>query len=422
MKYKNYIKLAALLPLLALLGCEANETPGAENQETVPVTIRLGLEKDGLSTRADDDDTNTSDDIDDSKITSLDVYIMNGSTVEKHLIWEQFTDNLANDIELTTGTKQVYAIANYSDAPDNYVENIAVDALSQIGSCIPMSADTTWTINSAGTYEVELVRMVAKMQVSIVQDDGETETTKSSISNFKIEKLLPTQTMLYRNDRSGSNLPNITLPTNVTMEDWTWNNPTIGSAGTEFYLHETTGTFRVSLQDGDRERFNTFTVDIPRNYKLPLIIHLSDHFLGFTGSTYEHAPIGVLPNPVNINGYTIELPSGASAVNLKIGLKQAGEGSAMNNVTWTCNISQTGTLPSLENIDTETESGVLTVLSNYDFPAGLTGTITLTLTATFTEDGESKTIPFTVTINVKKIEEVNTRSASQAPQPIIIEL
>lgn len=425
MKYTNFIKcLLASIPLLSFWGCESEDLPNSGQGELVPVTIRLNTEGSGLATRAG----NTADIIEnDDAITSLDVYIMNGTTVEKHLQWEDFSDNISGEFEIPTGNKHIYAIANYSGLQGNPPANQAVNALEQISTTIPMSADTTWNISSSGTYTVELIRMVAKMMVSIVNDEEDNTSTNStpSIPNFKIEKLLPAQTMLYRNSRNGSSLPNITLPESVTRNDWTWSNPNIGKEnGTAFYLHETEGTFTVSLNDGTRIRSNTFSTEIPRNYILPLIIHLSDYRLDFTGSTYQHGPIGVIKNPIPINNYTIALPSGASAVNLNIQLKDA-DGNTIKDATWEYALTQGGTLPKLDlgklspNAD-----GVLSILSDYDFPAGLTGTITLELTAAFTDDeGVAQTQKFTVTIQVKKIaDEDLTRSASNEAEPIIVEL
>ncbi len=424
MKYTNFIKcLLASIPLLSFWGCESEDLPNSGQGELVPVTIRLNTEGSGLATRAG----NTADIIEnDDAITSLDVYIMNGTTVEKHLQWEDFSDNISGEFEIPTGNKHIYAIANYSGLQGNPPANQAVNALEQISTTIPMSADTTWNISSSGTYTVELIRMVAKMMVSIVNDEEDNTSTNSTpfISNFKIEKLLPAQTMLYRNSRNGSSLPNITLPESVTRNDWTWSNPNIGKEnGTAFYLHETEGTFTVSLNDGTRIRSNTFSTEIPRNYILPLIIHLSDYRLDFTGSTYQHGPIGVIKNPIDIGGYTIELPSGASAVNLKIQLMDA-DGKAIN-ATWECTSAQEETLPDLNlGVLEPDEDGVLSILSDYNFPAGLTGTIKLELTAAFTDDeGVAQTQKFTVTIQVKKIaDEDLTRSASNEAEPIIVEL
>ena len=153
-------------------------------------------------------------------------------------------------------------------------------------------------------------------------------------------------------------------------------------------------------------------------------IHLSDYYLEFPNSTYQHGPIGVIKNPIDIGNYTMELPSGASAVNLNIQLKNA-DGEAIKDATWEYQLTQKGTLPKLDLKELSPNAeGVLSILSDYDFPAGLTGTITLELTATFTDDeGVAQTQKFTVTILVNKIaDEDLTRSASNEAEPIIVEL
>lgn len=426
MKYTNFIKcLLASIPLLSFWGCESEDLPNSGQGELVPVTIRLTTSApDDVQTRA-----NTAGLVeDDYKISSLNVYITDGSSMTTLTESDfTFTEPESKEtvrtatVELVKGkTYTVYALANTT--PDiNYQTNSPVDAIAMINSTtnpntVPMSAQTTWRID--GDIEIELVRMVAQMRVSIVQDDNNSGTNARTftISDFKITNLLPATTNLYR-ERYGY----VELPTSVTRNDWTWSNPNIGKEnGTAFYLHETEGTFTVSLNDGTRIRSNTFSTEIPRNYILPLIIHLSDYRLDFTGSTYQHGPIGVIKNPIPINNYTIALPSGASAVTIKIGLKEAG-GTVDKTINWDYNIAQDGDLPALGVIPS-TDNGILTVLNNYNFPAGLTGTITLNLSTTVNDGGTNKDLKFTVTINVKKIEEVDTRSASNEAEPIIVEL
>lgn len=431
MKYTNFIKcLLASIPLLSFWGCESEDLPNSGQGELVPVTIRLTTSApDDVQTRANEHTAELVNN--DYTISSLNVYITDGSSTTT-LTESDFTFTGENEqdykgtsnstVELVRGkTYTVYALANTT--PDiNYQTNSPVDAIAMVNSTtnpntVPMSAQTTWTIDG-GTETIELVRMVAQMRVSIVQDDNNSGTNARTftISDFKITNLLPATTNLYR-ERYGY----VELPTSVTRNDWTWSNPNIGKEnGTAFYLHETKGEFTVSLHDGTRTRSNTFEREIPRNHILPLIIHLSDYRLDFTGSTYQHGPIGVIKNPIPINNYTIALPSGASAVTIKIGLKEAG-GTVDKTINWDYNIAQDGDLPALGVIPS-TDNGILTVLNNYNFPAGLTGTITLNLSTTVNDGGTNKDLKFTVTINVKKIEEVDTRSASNEAEPIIVEL
>ena len=435
MKYTNFIKcLLASIPLLSFWGCESEDLPNSGQGELVPVTIRLTTTApDDVQTRANE---HTAELVkNDYTISSLNVYITDGSSTTT-LTESDFTFTGENEqdykgtsnstVELVRGrTYTVYALANTT--PDiNYQTNSPVDAIAMVNSTtnpntVPMSAQTTWKIDG-GTETIELVRMVAQMQVSIVQDDNNSGTNARTftISDFKITNLLPATTNLYRSTKGS-----VTLPDNVgTLADWTQSNFTIGNV-TNFYLHETEGRFTVSLNDGTRTRSNTFERDIPRNRILPLIIHLSEYRLAFPSSTYQHGPIGVIKNP-KIGNYTIELPSGASAVNLNIQLMNADE-NAIKNATWECTSAQEGTLPKLnlgEGDLKPDEDGVLSILSDYDFPAGLTRTITLELTAAFTDDeGVAQTQKFTVTIQVSPITNGDiTRSASNEAEPIIVEL
>ena len=433
MKYTNFIKcLLASIPLLSFWGCESEDLPNSGQGELVPVTIRLTTTApNDVQTRANEHTAELVNN--DYTISSLNVYITDGSSTTT-LTESDFTFTGENEqdykgtsnstVELVRGkTYTVYALANTT--PDiNYQTNSPVDAIAMVNSTtnpntVPMSAQTTWRIDG-GTETIKLVRMVAQMQVSIVQDDNKSGTNARTftISNFKITNLLPATTNLYRSTKGS-----VTLPDNVgTLADWTQSDFTIGNT-MNFYLHETKGKFTVSLHDGTRTRSNTFEREIPRNHILPLIIHLSDYRLDFTGSTYQHGPIGVIKNPIDIGGYTIELPSGASAVNLKIQLMDA-DGKAIN-ATWECTSAQEETLPDLNlGVLEPDEDGVLSILSDYDFPAGLTGTITLELTAAFTDDeGVAQTQKFTVTIRVNEITNTDlTRSASNEAEPIIVEL
>lgn len=432
MKYTNFIKcLLASIPLLSFWGCESEDLPNSGQGELVPVTIRLTTSApDDVQTRANEHTAELVNN--DYTISSLNVYITDGSSTTT-LDYDDFTFTEPESEEtVRTATVElvrdktytVYALANTTDITD-YQTNSPVNAIAMINSTtnpntVPMSAQTTWTIDG-GIETIELVRMVAQMRVSIVQDDNKSGTNARAftISDFKITNLLPATTNLYRSTKGS-----VTLPDNVgTLADWTQSDFTIGNT-MNFYLHETNGEFTVSLNDGTRIRSNTFEREIPRNHILPLIIHLSDYYLEFPNSTYQHGPIGVIKNPIDIGNYTMELPSGASAVNLNIQLKNA-DGNTIKDATWEYALTQGGTLPKLdlEKLSPNAD-GVLSILSDYDFPAGLTGTITLELTATFTDDKEvEQTQKFTVTIRVNKItDEDLTRSASNEAEPIIVEL
>ncbi len=429
MKHTYHILyLLAFVPLLAFWGCESDDMPGSGQGELVPVTVRLTTSApEEIQTRADNTASLVEDDY---KVSTLKIYITDGSstiTLNQDNFTFDGTDETSYEgtskktIQLINGkTYQVYALANTTEDID-YDSNPFVNAISMVNATdktVPMSAKTEWTIDGS-TETVTLTRMVAQMKVSIVMGDGdgaETTATTSTISDFKIEKLLPSQTSLYAAEGSFS------LPANIgDLTDWSWQDAKVGEENTtSFYLHETSGTFTVSLNDGTRTRSNTFTRTVQRNQILPLVIHLSDYRLDFNGSSYQHGPIGVIKNPL-ISGYTIELPEGASAVNLKVALKNA-DNVAIAGVDWSYELTQTGTLTKLELGELSAdENDILTILDNYNFSAGLTGTITLELKATFTDSGKTKTQLFPITINVVSIEEATTR-ANAPTRPIVVEL
>lgn len=420
--------LLTLTPLLGLVGCESDDMPGTGQGELVPVTVRLTTSApEEIQTRADNTASLVEDDY---KVSTLKIYITDGSstiTLNQDNFTFDGTDETSYEgtskktIQLINGkTYQVYALANTTGDID-YDSNPFVNAISMVDATdktVPMSAKTEWTIDGS-TETVTLTRMVAQMKVSIVMGDGDgTETIVASptISDFKIEKLLPSQTSLYAAEGSFS------LPANIgDLTDWSWTEAAVGAeSATSFYLHETSGTFTVSLNDGTRTRSNTFARTVQRNQILPLVIHLSDYRLDFNGSSYQHGPIGVIKNP-SIDDYTIELPSGASAVNLKVSVKNA-DGNTIQDVNWSYELTQTGTLTKLELGELSAdENDILTILDNYNFSAGLTGTITLELKATFTDSGKTKTQLFPITINVVSIEEAITR-ANAPTRPIVVEL
>ena len=169
--------LLALTPLLALFSCESDDTmPDSQQGELVPVTIRLGIEGSGMATRTDEvHHTTALEEEAESAINSLDIFILDDSgNLEKQLdLSTDFNSDASNTatVELTTGSKTVYAIANLPEdieelELDAIQSNNPLDVIREGHEYIPMSADTTWNVTSSQTtYEVDLIRMVAKMDV-----------------------------------------------------------------------------------------------------------------------------------------------------------------------------------------------------------------------------------------------------------------
>ena len=425
--------LLALTPLLALFSCESDDTmPDSQQGERVPVTIRLGVEGSGLATRSD----NTAEVIEnDDAITSLDVYIMNGSTVEEHLTLDAFgDDHIAENITLTAGNKHIYAVANYSGLTGIPSSNQTVDALSKITSenGIPMSADTTWNVDATGTYEVELVRMVAQMQVSIVDDRNSTGT--ETFTSLTINDLLPTTTMLYRNSRTNTNQPSITLPSGVEMKDWTWSSPQTSETNAKtFYLHETTSTdgFEIELKTSDDDadpRTASIPLSIPRNFIQPLVIHITDYSLDITIKT-QVAPIGVYPAEVTQNGYEIKLPEGCTFDVTVTAKKNMTPSTWESGASWSWSVTE-NTFTNTELVfNNDAPSNTGTELTNTNNSFTFSGTVTSmplkTKSCTITvvlRDGEAEQT-FPIVITVRELGDTEwTRSTSSEASPIIIEL
>lgn len=417
MKYKNYIKLAALLPLLALLGCEADETPGTESQETVPVTIRLGLEKDGLSTRADDDVHHKSTLENENEIHSLDIYILHDGTLQQTLTWEDYANSSdqVRTVELPVGDNHVYAIANLPEdaeelALEDMQKNTSIDIIKTDHSHVPMSADTIWNVSSSqSTYKVKLIRMVAKMDVQIIDERKPNTKTRAEGDKhkFTIKNFLPHETNLFRKARGA-----IELPEDVEFAEWEWKeieyNTDNKAEHDAFYLHESTpqgNGFELELYDGTKTRTGSFDVNLYRNHYFPLIIHLTDYALSIDAS-YEYAPIGVYPIEGKVEGYSayeLEIPEGSSNIKIEITLKVNGQ-EETTGVTWS--------EVSIPYFTQENKSGKLKLTCDA-FPALPSGPYTITATY------KGKDIPFQLTF--RKLTDEDTKS-SQAPQPIIIEL
>lgn len=326
-----------------LTGCEADDTPGgSSSSEVVPVTISLQMDEVDQLTKAVNEDA----------INTLDVYIVQGNQTI-HLTESDFDHTSwksTSTVELVDGqTYQIYAIANADDNNNPYgntaPQNEEVDAFDWLGvqpnAYMPMSTtkDTTWTVSSSqSVYEVRLNRMVAKMNVKIVDERADKADDVSSVT---ISDLMAGTTNLYREGYG-----KVSLPTNVATSPWVWNDFTNVSwiDDTEgnkiatypyFYLHENSGTFPISVKVGENFRTGNLEAKIPRNHIFPLVIHLTDYSLDIDVE-YQLAAIGTLPVTKNLNTYSFELPEGCTyKVTVKPD-KNTGEDWATDaNWTWT---------------------------------------------------------------------------------------
>lgn len=300
-QFSIYGALAAFILFLGVLtGCEADDTPGGSSSgKVVPVIISLQMDEVDQLTKA----------VNENAINTLDVYIYNdnGTTVEKHLTKDDFGDDLRAETTLSEGPKTIYVIANAGNpygesAPTN---NTAVDAIGQwLGAdatAIPMSSqlNTTWTVSKdVKEYTVEINRMVAKMNVKIVDERAD---QTNAVGNITIENLLLAQTPLYRSEYGVVASPG---------EGNDWNGVGMND-GEYFYLHENSGTFPISVTVGTASRTGNLEANIPRNHIFPLVIHLTDYSLDIKVE-YQLAAIGTLPVTKELNTYSFELPEGCT--------------------------------------------------------------------------------------------------------------
>ena len=273
-QFSIYGALAAFTLFWGMLtGCEADDTPGGSSSgEVVPVTISLQMDEVDQLTKA------VLSDEQENAIKTLDVYIVQGNQTI-HLTESDF-DNTSwestSTVELVDGqTYQIYAIANADDnnnpygetAPDNTDVNAFEWLNVQSDAYMPMSTteDTTWTVSSTQSeYEVRLNRMVAKMNVKIVDERADQTNV---VGNITIENLMLPQTPLYRSAYGVvASLGEGNVWSGAGMNDNEY-----------FYLHENSGTFPISVTVGTASRTGNLEANIPRNHIFPLVIHLTDY-------------------------------------------------------------------------------------------------------------------------------------------------
>lgn len=354
-QFSIYGALAAIALFWGMLtGCEADDTPGGSSSgEVVPVTISLQMDEVDQLTKAVDEDA----------INTLDVYIYNGSTVEKHLTKDNFGDDLRAETTLSEGPKTIYAIANAGSYGEIVPDNTAVNAIGQwLGAdatAIPMSSqlNTTWTVSKdVKEYTVEINRMVAKMNVKIVDERAD---KAGDVSAVTISDLMAGTTNLYREGYG-----EVSLPGDVTKSAWSSSaiQSVLGNDGEYFYLHENSGTFPISVTVGTASRTGNLEANIPRNHIFPLVIHLTDYSLDIDVE-YQLAAIGTLPVTKNLNTYSFELPEGCTYKVTVTPDKKIGE-------TWAEDAKWTWTVPD------EFGSGNLKVDQILSWPMGtpITGT------------------------------------------------
>lgn len=412
-QFSIYGALAAFILFFGgLTGCEADDTPGGSSSgEVVPVTISLQMDEVDQLTKA------VLSDEQENAIKTLDVYIYNGTTVEKHLTETDFGDDLRAETELSEGQKTIYAIANAGNpygesAPTN---NTAVDAIGQwLGAdatAILMSSqlNTTWTVSKdVKEYTVEINRMVAKMNVKIV--DERADQTTNTVSAVTISDLMIGTTNLYREGYG-----EVSLPDNVTKSAWSPSNiqSVLSDDGETFYLHENSGIFPISVTVGTDARTANLEAKIPRNHIFPLVIHIADYSLTIEAK-YSLAAIGTLPVTKRLSTYSFALPEGCT---FEVTIKpQKGKGE-WNNASWTIGAPvNTNTSIVLDNSWTEKTEAIENNgnISSFSFSGKVSaihqGDYECTIPISLTDGG--KEYNFTIEMSTRLLEDGDTKSYS----------
>lgn len=420
-QFSIYGALAAFTLFWGMLtSCEADDTPGGSSSgEVVPVTISLQMDEVDQLTKA------VLSDEQEKAINTLDVYIVQGNQTV-HLTESDFDHTSwksTSTVELVDGqTYQIYAIANAGNlygesAPTN---NTAVDAIGQwLGvdaTAIPMSSqlNTTWTVSKdVKEYTVEINRMVAKMNVKIVDERADKADDVSSVT---ISDLMAGTTNLYREGYG-----EVLLPTGVATSDWKWNFTNVSwdndaegnktATYSDFYLHENSGIFPISVTVGTASRTGNLEANIPRNHIFPLVIHIADYSLEIVVN-YSLAAIGTLPVTKELNTYSFALPEGCT-FDVKITPKK-GKGD-WDNASWTIGAPvNTNTSIVLDNPWTEAINNT-SIADPYSF-SGMVSAIhpgdsyKCTIPISLTDGG--KEYKFTIEMSTRLLEDGDTRSYS----------
>ena len=452
------VGLASWLGTLFLVGC-ANDTgslPGqTPEEELVPVIISIGVDDaEKLFTRAEGDESgegtgegddttpeeptiheNTANTIpEDAKVgDDLVVYIIGSNTNQEltGFTYDETNKRYTATTELYRGAYQAYAFANYTDfnltLPNVIEENPAVDAISLVSedNGIPMSGEAEWEVNGAGEYEVELVRMVGRMDITITDERGE-DSEDGNVESVEISNLLPTQTNLLREGKG-----EVTLPSSITdLTTWSWPSFTLeddNKATTSFYLHETKAEeyhLTVSFDEGDDRDVSLIRNMIPRNHYFPLYIYIRDYAL-ILNITTEVPPIGGIATPKEQGNYDVKLPEG-STFSVEAKFKKNGQ-EVTTATLWKYWLEKED-----ERIQFTEESGETTYTS-ISF-SGITTAqffgngdeIVNTMHITVVDPENGKEIPFELNFYIRALEdEENTKSlgsASTEVQPVIVEL
>ena len=354
MKRIRYIMGICWVFLLGgLMACSSEEDPAGPTSDEGYRTLSIEIGAEGsLATKAYADDENA---YEHEFMNELCVFVVDeNGTIEKKFLYSGETKNgkftgepvdgnayewRSGDFELPTGTKTIYAFANWSKFNNpgwnGIISKVEGDELNDSELSVITITDPAGTINfNAGKYipmsvkygpfdfqvsqtaRVELIRLVGRVDGTITNNRASAITVKSvTMRPFATEVPLMFTEGTYK---AGEEAKTFATPLELAS----------GESGTfRFYVNETANEnpFAVEVLLGDDKPMTGTlkkTKAIPRNNFLPLALNISDNDFNLYIMAYI-APIGgypiqVMPNsPLDENEqtaglYSAILPEGCS--------------------------------------------------------------------------------------------------------------
>ena len=337
-----------------LMACSSEEDPAGPTSDEGYRTLSIEIGAEGsLATKAYADDENA---YEHEFMNELCVFVVDeNGTIEKKFLYSGETKNgeftgdpvdgnayewRSGDFELPTGTKTIYAFANWSgvnneewnkiinekiegeELKDSDFSNITIiNPAGTInfnnGIYIPMSVKYgPFDFQVSQTARVELIRLVGRVDGTITNNRASDITVKSvTMRPFATEVPLMFTEGTYK---AGEEAYTFATPLELAS----------GKSGAfRFYVNETANEnpFEVEVLLGDDKRMTGIlktTTAIPRNNFLPLALNISDNDFDLYIMAYI-APIGGYPIQVMPNSpldeseqtaglYSAKLPEGCS--------------------------------------------------------------------------------------------------------------
>ena len=338
------------------MACSSEEDPAGPTSDEGYRTLSIEIGAEGsLATKAYADDENA---YEHEFMNELCVFVVDeNGTIEKKFLYSGETKNgkftgepvdgnayewRSGDFELPTGTKTIYAFANWSgvnnekwngiinkaEGTDLKDEDLSVITITDPartinlndGIYIPMSVKYgPFDFQVSQTARVELIRLVGRVDGTITNNRASAITVKSvTMRPFATEVPLMFTEGTYK---AGEEAKAVT---------YTFETPQLASGEFEtfrFYVNETANEnpFEVEVLLGDDKSMTGIlktTKTIPRNHFLPLALNISDNDFDLYIMAYI-APIGGYPIQVMPNSpldeseqtaglYSAKLPEGCS--------------------------------------------------------------------------------------------------------------